>query len=330
MTKSVWESLSEEAVSRARASLRGGELGWKHTRAEVTNDPDVVASTLDSAAPLAWTAPVLWGEDGNPIYFPTPDSKGHWTFLLATDRDSIRDQYDTLRDWIDIQGWDAFWEIRQNWYLAYHGVGGAKVKATGDMARVETVAVFPVGGDGILGEMHFSIIGADRKNRWPEVPSVPGDIPNPAKRLEAMALYDRYMDAVRNEDVDGIVDCHRADSALCIRNYLIPESTHLNTGTADEMRQYYTDLFNRYKIRNLEVVHKLVDTWYVFAELFWRVEERTGEGRVLEFCTAEVSPLDPDCKIWTRNGGGTDPVVAIDDELPFAYSRLGYAASQLA
>lgn len=311
MITNTLRSLSEDAVRHARATDRAGALTWRHIQAETTQDPEAIADTLATDAPLAWGLPVLFGEDGAPIYFPGPSSADvpqQWRFLCVHSREEIRDEYAQLRDWMDIKGWESFWEVRSNWYVAFHGYGGAVLAETGAFTRVETVAVFPVGGDGILGEMHFSTVGAVRENRWPEVPAGPGDVPDPKKRAEAMRLQNQFVDALRKADVDAVLACHRDDSALLIRNYLMPESTHLNVAGADEIRQYYTDLFERYQILDVEPVHKMVDTWYVFAELHWTVQERSGDSRVLEFCTAEVYPIDPAGKIWTRCGGGSDPV----------------------
>jgi hypothetical protein len=53
-----------------------------------------------------------------------------------------------------------------------------------------------------------------------------------------------------------------------------------------------------------------VESWYVFAELHWTVEHRSGEraGELVEFCTADIAPIDADGKFWVRTGAGTNPV----------------------
>ena len=75
-----------------------------------------------------------------------------------------------------------------------------------------------------------------------------------------------------------------------------------------ELADYFTALFRRFRVRDVRIVNRMVDTWYVFAELHWIVEEQSGKRRTLEFCTAELSPLDPDGKYWVRTGSGTEPV----------------------
>ena len=75
----------------------------------------------------------------------------------------------------------------------------------------------------------------------------------------------------------------------------------------EAITQYYTDLFRRFRVIDVQVVNRAIDTWYFFAELHWIVEERdTGRGR--EFCTADLTSIDADRKYWVRTGAGTDPV----------------------
>jgi hypothetical protein len=61
-------------------------------------------------------------------------------------------------------------------------------------------------------------------------------------------------------------------------------------------------------VRDVQLVNRVAESWYVFAELHWTVEEREGARRTLEFCTAETAPLDADGRYWVRTGSGTDPV----------------------
>jgi hypothetical protein len=76
------------------------------------------------------------------------------------------------------------------------------------------------------------------------------------------------------------------------------------------VREYFTALFKRYQVRDVRLVNRMAEVWYVFAELHWIVKEREGAGRTLEFCTGEMAPLDADGKYIVRNGAGTDPVEA--------------------
>jgi hypothetical protein len=139
------------------------------------------------------------------------------------------------------------------------------------------------------------------------VPSGPDDIPLPRKRLEALALHNTYLDALRSENVEALTAAHRSDSAATIRDYTLDRSRLLVATGAAELGDYFERFFQRYRVRDVRLVNRVLESWYVFAELHWLVEERSS-GRSLEFCTAETSPLDPDGKFWVRTGAGTDPI----------------------
>jgi predicted SnoaL-like aldol condensation-catalyzing enzyme len=267
-------------------------LTWKHIHSEYTQDVHQIAATLATDAPLAWTL----AREG--------DREGSWRFLAGTTVDEIRGQYETLREAIEIHGWNALIEIRQGWYTLTHGVVTLKQVPTGLMTQSETVALFPVGYDGILGELQIGTVGRLPDGR---TPSDNGQQP-PHARLAALLAHDAYIEALRTENVDQIMAAHSPNGAVAIRSYLTDVSSLLNTSDIDEVREYFTALFHRYRVRDIQLVNRVAEAWYVFAELHWIVEERGDAGRTLEFCTAEMSPLDPEGKYWIRTGAGTDPI----------------------
>jgi hypothetical protein len=105
------------------------------------------------------------------------------------------------------------------------------------------------------------------------------------------------------------------DAAIAIRNYVTDVSSLLNVAGHDAIRQHYTQLFAKYRVLDIQLVNRVAESWYVFAELHWQVEERSS-GRTLEFCTADLNSIDADRKYWVRTGAGTDPVQALDHPVP--------------
>jgi hypothetical protein len=297
MTQAIASSMHEEAVQHAHAAERAAELSWRHLHAEFSQDIEKVLATLATSEPLSWTLPDQFDRFPGPLHF-----------LSAVTLDEIRHEYELLRQDVEIWGWEALNEIRQGWYVLTHGVTTIKTLSTGETSRGETVTMFPVGRDGILGEVQIGGVGTFRENRWPEVPSSADDVPLPQKRLEALALHNQYVEDLRNENVSGLGAAHPEESAATIRNYLTDESTVLNATGRGEIEAYFSELFRKYKVQDVRLVNRIVESWYVFAELHWIVEERGGDRRTLEFCTAETSPLDPQGRFWVRTGAGTDPI----------------------
>jgi hypothetical protein len=291
MKPMTMSSLHEEAVSHAHVAERSGELMWEHIRAEWTQDVKQVTDTLATDAPLAWTFAAPGEEDGA------------FYFLAGTTVDAIRQQYEWLRESIELHDWDALLELRQGWYTMTQGVCTLTQVPGGKESKGETVTMFPVGLDGILGELQVTTVGRMADGR---LPSDGGSLP--VQRLDALAGHERYIEALRAGDVDAIVEAHSPKGAVAIRNYLADESNLLNTNDLGALRVYFEAFYDRFRVVDVGLVLRMAEAWYVFAELHWTVEERSGDRRTLEFCTAELSPLDPEGRYWVRTGAGTDPV----------------------
>ena len=285
------QSLSEAAVDQARLAERAAELSWKHIWAEYTQDPVRIAATLATGEPIAWTLARESATDG-----------GAYRFVAGTTIDEVRGRYADLRHELEIHGWEPLLEIRSGWYTMWAGVSNIKIVASGAKHKGQTVVLFPVGRDGILGELQIATVG-----RLPDGTAPADDGRVPKRRLAVLHEHEAHLEALRAGDVEQIVAAHRHDAAVGIRNYLADESSLLNVGGTAAIRDYYIRLFDRYRVLDLHLVNRAIDSWYLFAELHWTVEERrTGHRR--EFCTADLTSIDDDRKYWVRTGAGTDPV----------------------
>ena len=291
VSRSATQSLHEEAVAHAVLAERAGEHMWTHITSEYTQDPDQIAATLATNEPLAWT-----------LALPS-EGDGTFRFLTGTTVDEIRDQYAALRVRLEIHGWEPLLEIRESWYVLSQGISTLKMVPEGVTSQGETVVLFPVGEDGVLGELQVGTVG-----RLPDGRAPVDETRLPERRRAALRFHDEYIDALRTEDVERLVAAHAPVAAVAMRSYLTDESTLLHTNDPAALTAYFTALFEKYRVRDVQLVNRVAETWYVFAELRWVVEERDGARRTLAFCTAELSPLDAEGRYWIRTGAGTDPV----------------------
>lgn len=293
-------SLAQEAVDHARAAVRSGEMAWAHIESEFTQDVDTVMATLEPDGPWTWTLP------NNGFIPSSPDLQ----YFSATTLEEIRDVYVNMRNYVEVWEWLATTEIRAGWYTVTHGVSKLRDVVKDEYVQLESITMFPVGAEGILGEVQIGDLGVARENRWDAVATSPGEVPLPLKRLDTLGLHTRLVEAIKAEDPDAILATMRADVATAIRSYLQDEYVVLNAKGSAELRDYYVALFERFKVRDLQVVTRVAESWFVFAELHWTVEHRSGEraGEVVEFCTADIAPVDPDGVFWVRTGAGTDPI----------------------
>jgi hypothetical protein len=214
----------------------------------------------------------------------------------------VRNQYENLRQELEIRGWEPLLEIRSGWYTMWAGVSNIRVVANGSQHKGQTVVLFPVGHDGILGELQIATVGRLADGRAPA-----DEDRVPQRRLDVLYEHEAYLEALRTGNVEQIVLIHKDDAAVAIRSYLADESSLLNIGGLGPLRAYYTSLFERYRVIDIQVVNRAIDTWYLFAELHWIVEER-ATGAMREFCTADLTSIDEERKYWVRTGAGTDPV----------------------
>ena len=307
-TSDATPDIHASAVEHARLAARAAYLGWRHLRSEYSQDIDTVLATLETGGPWTWTLPVG--------AMASSESDGAATEVLqyvsATTMDEIREQYVNMRTAVELWDWISMTDLRSSWYMLTHGMGSLIEKPRGNVFQVESVTMFPIGTDGILGEVQIGAIANERINRWPEVPTGDGHVPFPVKRLEATLLHNEFMAAIRDEDIARILATMRPNVATAIRSYLVDQYETLNATGAQELGAYYRALFDRFEVRDLRLVNRVVESWFVFAELHWTMRHREGPsaGEEVQFCTADIAPIDADGRFWVRTGAGTDPVPA--------------------
>jgi hypothetical protein len=305
-------NMHEEAVEHAKLGQQAAALAWAHVEAEYTQDLEKVLDTLVSDGPWSWTMPyqVEEGDEAGESQLLGQGGSQQWRYTSATTVPEIRQQYERLRTQVEIWGWEAMTELRQGWYVLTHGVVTLKDVASGEEAKLESVTVFPIGRDGILGEVQIGDMGTTRENRWPEVPTAAGEVPLPNKRLEVLYLHNRFVDALRSAEVAVLKETMRPDVITTIRDYTDEAHSTINTTGLDEIAAFYEKLFEKYTIVDVQLVNRLAESWFVFAELHWTVTPRNGAAseQQLEFCTADIATVGPEGLIWGRTGIGTDPV----------------------
>ena len=191
-----------DAATHARHAARAAYLGWRHLRSEYTQDIDTVLATIETKGPWTWTLPVG--------AMASSDTDGAardevLRYVSATNMDEIRQQYVDMRTAVELWDWISMTDLRTGWYMLTHGVGTLTEKPLGNEFQVESVTMFPIGTDGILGEVQIGAIANERTNRWPEVPREAGEVPLPLKRLGATILHNEYLAAIRDHDVDRII-----------------------------------------------------------------------------------------------------------------------------
>ena len=159
-----------------------------------------------------------------------------------------------------------------------------------------------MGQAGITGELYWN------RCRFGELATNPleGSLASPMAILD---LHDRFLGLLRAGDVDGIVAAGDPDVQTAIRDYVDDTGTLVELHGAEGLRDYLERFHTRYAVEEIELVHRYVAEWFVFAELRWvvRVAEGSDAGTRVVFRTAEVAEVGPDGLIAARIGHGTEP-----------------------
>jgi hypothetical protein len=128
-----------------------------------------------------------------------------------------------------------------------------------------------------------------------------------ANRLLLVKQHARFLDGLRANDVDAVLDTIHDGAASAIRDYVAATGGLVSLTGADAHRAWFTSFFERFEVRSADALVQLTEDWYVFAELRIVVADRAG-GDELAFNTAEFFVPSKNGRFIARIGHGTEPV----------------------
>jgi hypothetical protein len=279
------------------AALHASRQATVHFDAEIAGDVPKLMETLTATGPYAYAIKPEINADGS-IEIP-----------LATDRDDIGEWYARVRGASDLLpgAWPLL-EVRGEWYTFHEQITRACGKGSDVVHETETIALLPVTtGAGITGELVWF--------RTPKEMLGVGEVPAASTatglepRKHALRNHERYVDALRRADVDEILDVFNDAGQSAVRDYVAETGTLILLRDKQALHDHYTAFFERFDVRTVELVHRVAQEWYVFAELWIEVAVREGPdaGTTRRFRTAEFYVLANDDRFIARIGHGTDP-----------------------
>ena len=295
-----------EAVVHARAARLSGELAWKHVRSEFTQDVPTVLATLEPGGPYTWTLP------NNELH---PRRLGLSTTARRPSRRSAA-MYEDMRNFVEVVDWEATTEIRSR--VVHDHPRRLEVCATSssdEYLELESITMFPVGARGHPRR------GADRRpRRRPGEPLARGPrlrratcrCRGSAQEVLGPAQHDaRRPSATDDVDGDPRRRCDRTSPRRSGATSADEYTRAQRPAVPSELAAYYRGAVRPLPDRRGRASSiASAESWFLFSEVHWVVEHRGGDraGEVVEFCTADMAPIDPDGKFWVRTGAGTDPV----------------------
>jgi hypothetical protein len=280
------------------AAMHATEETWIHIRAEVTaadGDYDALMSTLRDEEPYGYTI--------------VPEINGDGTVrapIIGT-RAEVRAAYEIVRGRSDLLSSESLVEARGLWYVFQESYSVGRLRSNGEVQPGSHIlGLFPVGTEkGITGELV-----------WPRLPDeflgrgeVPADWPpasEPLQRRRAiLKRHDDYLDAYRAGDVERLVATINSDVQGGVRDYVADHGGLIELRSREETRDHYTALFEKFEILSVDLLDRVIQDWYVFAETRVTARPRAG-GDDVAFHLAEFYVTAKDGLFFVRIGHGTD------------------------
>jgi hypothetical protein len=280
-----------------QAALHAADQTMIHIEAEMAGRIPELMDTLTAEGPYAYTIVPEVHPDGT-VKLP----------ILST-ADEIREIYTLIRGISDLKSVEPMVELRGSWYSFHEAISRGQIKNT-DLPPSEhvTLGLFPVStGKGITGELVWIVRPRAELGSGVNPEDIPTD---PVQlRRETLVLHEREVAALRDGDVDALMDCLNDGVASAVRDYVNDTGKLASLHGKDEHRAYYESFFAKYSVESIDLLDRVVQDSYAFAELRYTVTARDGSGPVscpLSFHTAEFHMPAGDGRFIARIGHGTD------------------------
>jgi hypothetical protein len=167
-----------------------------------------------------------------------------------------------------------------------------------------TLALFPASTDkGITGELVWVVRPRTDLGSGFDPADVPTD--PVVLRRDTRNLHTRELQALRDNNIDALMDCLNDGVASAVRDYVNDTGALVNLHGKDEHRAYYQSFFGKYSVESVALLDCVVQESYAFAELRFTVTARDGSG-TFSFHTAEFHMPAGDGRFIARIGHGTD------------------------
>jgi hypothetical protein len=281
----------------AESAAHAADEAWTHIEAEYVGNIPGLMKTLVDEGPYAYTI------------MPTVHADGSVKLPIVTTYKDIEETYKLVRGYSDLLKSEPVVEIRGAWYIFAETMNRARLKGQTEILENESVGLFPVStGTGITGELVWKRLPRETLGRGPK----PADANSEGRplRCHMLALHNNYIKALREANVEEILDVLNDGVQGAIRDYAEDTGTLTSLDGKAAHRAYYKALFEKYDVQSVTMMDRVVQEWYLFAELRYVVRCRTGARDLVAFNVAEFFVPASDRRFIAQVGHGTDVVPA--------------------
>jgi hypothetical protein len=294
LAKPVIDIDPELLARSAAAQIHAATEGWNHVTLESTGHIPTILNTLVPGGPWAWAI----------MTHPQPD--GSIALPVHTSYEGIEEMYKMIRGHSDVIGAEPLLEIRGEWYSFHEDVATNRVKTTGEVGEREMLLILPVTtGPGITGELAW--VRMDRallgKGQPPQDPKSPLDM-----RRHMRALHDQFLSALQGNDAAGMASTFGAGCQSAVRDYVADTGTITGLDDVAGLQGHYEAFFGLYEVASAQILQRVVQDWYLFAEVRVEGVARAAQhrGKEIAFHTASLFVPGKEDKFVVHIGHGTD------------------------
>lgn len=277
----------------AAATEHVGKQAIVHNEAEVAGSVPGLLETLAPNGPYGYMLMPEFRPDGS-LRFP-----------ISSSREEVRAIYEIVRGNSDVISEEPIIELRTPWYAFWETVSTGQRKGSAERHGHPLAVLSPAGSsDGITGEIIWPLLPREMLGTGEDTTTGVDDY---TLRRDLRSRHLRMVDALAAADVDGLLAELDPGSAAAVRDYVHDTDALVELVGLDGQREHYEAFFARYEMMSVELLHRVTQPWFLFAETRLTVRERSSDA-TRAFHVAEILAPGKSGTLVGTLGWGTDPV----------------------
>ena len=290
-------NIDAELLRRSsQSALHAAEQTRLHIASEFGANVPSIMETLKSEGPYGY------------VIFPDVQPDGSVRLPIHTTREEIRQAYELTWATSHMLAFQPVIELRGTWYTFNEALSTVRLNDTGTVIISEVVSLIcasNVSVKGITGEAVWARVPRAQLGCAPKATDASAD--EKMLRCQLLELHDRYLQALRVADVEGILDVMHDGAQAPVRDYVNDTGALVSLDGKEAHRAYFRSFFEKYRLESVDLLDRISQGWYLFSELRLTGRLRARADATVAFHTAELFVPANDGRFIARIGHGTDP-----------------------
>jgi hypothetical protein len=284
----------------ALAAAHVAEQTRAHIESEYDRHVPTIMETLKADGPYGY------------MIFPQVLPDGAVKLPILTTWDEVRQGYEAAWQVSHMLALESVMELRGAWYAFHEALSTVRLVDSGEVVKTQIAVLMTASNPdakGITGEICWA--RAPRARLGSGADDAEADVSTNAdemmRRLQLTELHDRYLESLRAADLTGLLSVMNDGVQSSARNYVDDTGALIGLESIEALGVYYQSFFDKYELLSVDLLQRVAQEWYLFAETRFTVRPRAGAGGPLAFHTAEIFAPAKDGRFIAHLGHGADP-----------------------